>query len=165
MEQTSESFIYSAVQDVVSIAGLPAIPLDFYLITNQSSGFWDDPFDGVFGRHAHRTVGRIHMLTICAQGWATSLMGLSFKLLYNMDCPVSPALPNTLYGALADVKYATAVLGFSLTPKAVGGAELTIGGFDEAKIQGKKLVYIPIPKGAWVSSSIGIQLVSNISCT
>ncbi|KAF8608390.1 acid protease [Ceratobasidium sp. AG-I] len=107
---TRESFIYSAVQDVVSIAGLPAISLDFYLITNQTSGFWNDPFDGVFG-----------------MGYVAN--GSFFQAL------VQSGLPP--------------VLGFSLTPKAVGGAQLTIGGFDETKIRGKKLAYIPIPKGAW----------------
>jgi hypothetical protein len=49
LEQNSDWLIYSAVRDVVSIAGLPAVPLDFYLITNESAGFWDAPFDGVFG--------------------------------------------------------------------------------------------------------------------
>lgn len=50
------------MQDVVSIAGLPAVPLDFYLITKQTSGFWDDPFDGVFGMHALCALGSDYML-------------------------------------------------------------------------------------------------------
>ncbi|KAG9121105.1 hypothetical protein FRC07_003065, partial [Ceratobasidium sp. 392] len=107
---TSESFIYSAVQDMVSIAGLPPVATDFYLITNQTSGFWNDPFDGVFG-----------------MGYIAN--GTFFQNL------VQHGLPP--------------VMGFYLTPKAVGGAEMTIGGINNARIKGKTVYYIPISKGAW----------------
>ncbi|KAG8702444.1 hypothetical protein FRC08_003483 [Ceratobasidium sp. 394] len=107
---TSESLIYSAVQDVVSIAGLAPVATDFYLITNQTSGFWDDPFDGVFG-----------------MGYIAN--GTFFQNLVQHGLP--------------------AVMGFYLAPKAIGGAEMTIGGVDDAKLEGKTVAYIPIAKGAW----------------
>ncbi|KAG8730079.1 hypothetical protein FRC10_003143, partial [Ceratobasidium sp. 414] len=44
-----ESLTLSAVRDTVAIAGLSATNTNFYLITEQSSGFNADPFDGIFG--------------------------------------------------------------------------------------------------------------------
>ncbi|KAG8742921.1 hypothetical protein FRC10_000709 [Ceratobasidium sp. 414] len=108
-QKTSESFIYSAVQDMISIAGLSPVATDFYLITNQTSGFWDDPFDGVFG-----------------MGYISN--GTFFQNLVQHGLP--------------------AVMGFYLTPKAIGGAEMTIGGVDNVKLKGKTVAYIPIAKGA-----------------
>jgi hypothetical protein len=41
-------------------------------------------------------------------------------------------------------------MGFWLTPASMGNAEMTLGGIDESKIQGKKIDYIPIYRGAYV---------------
>ncbi|KAB5593458.1 hypothetical protein CTheo_3092 [Ceratobasidium theobromae] len=102
-----EWLVYSAVRDVVSIAGLPAIPTDLYLITNESTGFWDAPFDGVFGYNSH---------------------GSFFQSL--VDQGLAP------------------VLGFWLAPKDIGDAQMTLGGVDEAKLEGKQVTYIPLAKEA-----------------
>ncbi|QRV89151.1 aspartyl protease [Ceratobasidium sp. AG-Ba] len=117
-----ESLTLSAVRDTVTIAGLSAAKTDFYLITQQSSGFDDNPFDGIFG-----------------MGYA--LNGTVFQNL------VSQGLP--------------AIFGMWLTPKSVGGAELTLGGIDNTKFCGP-VTYIPIgpdPQGYWqlVSSQYAVN--------
>ncbi|CAE6354400.1 unnamed protein product [Rhizoctonia solani] len=106
----SEWLIYSAARDVVSVAGLPAAPLEIYLINDESAGFWAAPFDGIFGM-GYKAEGTFFQ-TLVRQG-------------------LEP------------------VMGFWLTPMSVGKAEMTLGGVDESKIQGKKVNYIPIYSGAY----------------
>ncbi|CAE6475726.1 unnamed protein product [Rhizoctonia solani] len=106
----SEWLIYAAAQDVVSVAGLPAVTLDMYLITDESAGFWAAPFDGIFGM-GYKARGSFFQ-TLVQQG-------------------LDP------------------VMGFWLTPLSMGQAEMTLGGVDESKIQGKRVDYIPIPSGAY----------------
>ncbi|KAG8707791.1 hypothetical protein FRC08_000283 [Ceratobasidium sp. 394] len=107
-----ESLTLSAVRDTVAIGGLSAANTDFYLITKQSSGLNDDPFDGIFG-----------------MGYDGN--GTVFQNLVNQGLP--------------------AVFGMWLTPRSVGGAELTLGGFDNTKFCGA-LTYIPVDlstRGLW----------------
>ncbi|CAE6500271.1 unnamed protein product [Rhizoctonia solani] len=106
----SEWLVYSAVRDVVSVAGLPPVALDLYLITDESEGFWAAPFDGVFGM-GYKAEGSFFQ-TLVKQG-------------------LDP------------------IMGFWLPPASVRDAEMTLGGVDESKIEGKKVDYIPIYKGAW----------------
>ncbi|CEL61602.1 Pepsin II-1 OS=Oryctolagus cuniculus PE=2 SV=1 [Rhizoctonia solani AG-1 IB] len=117
-----ESLTLSAVRDTVAIAGLSATKTDFYLITQQSSGFNADPFDGIFG-----------------MGYSAD--GTVFQNLVNQGLP--------------------AVFGMWLTPKSVGGAELTLGGIDNSKFSGP-ITYIPVDpatQGFWqlVSSQYAVN--------
>ncbi|CAE6461519.1 unnamed protein product [Rhizoctonia solani] len=106
----SEWLLYSAIRDMVSVAGLPAVPLDMYLITDESAGFWSAPFDGIFG-----------------MGYKAN--GSFFQALVKQG--IDP------------------IMGFWLTPTSAGEAEMTLGGVDDSKLEGKKVNYIPIPKGAY----------------
>ncbi|KAG8732924.1 hypothetical protein FRC11_010063 [Ceratobasidium sp. 423] len=124
----SEWLLYSAVRDVVSVAGLPAMPLDMYLITNESAGFWAAPFDGIFGM-GYKAEGSFFQ-TLVKQG-------------------LNP------------------IMGFWLTPASVGKAEMTLGGVDGSKLQGKKVNYIPIPSGAYgfwqlESTQFAVNGVTNV---
>ncbi|CAE6443117.1 unnamed protein product [Rhizoctonia solani] len=101
----SEWLLYSAVRDLVSVTGLPAVPLDIYLITDESAGFWAAPFDGIFGM-GYKAEGSFFQ-TLVKQG-------------------LDP------------------IMGFWLTPAVVGKAEITLGGVDESKLEGKKVNYIPV---------------------
>ncbi|CUA67158.1 hypothetical protein RSOLAG22IIIB_13277 [Rhizoctonia solani] len=117
-----ESLTLSAVRDTVAIAGLSAANTDFYLITQQSTGFNADPFDGIFG-----------------MGYSAD--GTVFQNLVNQGLP--------------------AVFGMWLTPRSVGGAELTLGGIDNSKVSGS-ITYIPVDpatQGFWqlVSSQYAVN--------
>ncbi|KAH7334805.1 acid protease [Rhizoctonia solani] len=107
----SEWLVYSAVRDVVSVAGLPPVPLDMYLITDESEGFWAAPFDGVFG-----------------MGYKAEGSFFQTLVKHGLD----------------------PLMGFWLPPASLGKAEMTLGGVDESKLEGKKVDYIPIQvQGFW----------------
>ncbi|KAL0950363.1 hypothetical protein HGRIS_010329 [Hohenbuehelia grisea] len=107
----SEWLLYSAVNDMVTVGSLPSVKLDLFLITNESTGFQNAPFDGVFG--------------------------LGYKA------------EGSLFSALVE-QGMKAIMGFWLPlASAKGGAEMTLGGVDKAKLIGKQVTYIPIPSGAW----------------
>lgn len=47
----SESYNLSLVRDTVAIAGFSTTDANFSLITGESSGFFDAPFDGIVGKY------------------------------------------------------------------------------------------------------------------
>lgn len=51
-----ESYSLAQVRDTLAIAGLSATQTDFNLITKESSGFLNDPFDGIVGTRITRYV-------------------------------------------------------------------------------------------------------------
>ncbi|KAK7055773.1 pepsin A [Favolaschia claudopus] len=77
---------------------------------------------------------RFWLITSQGEGWANDpwdgIMGLSPR-------------PQNVFSALVD-QGLPAVMGFYLTPKAVGNAEMTFGGIDRTKFSGD-LIYAPLP--------------------
>lgn len=60
-----ESYTLAQVRDTLSIAGLSAAKTDFNLITKESAGFLNDPFDGIIGELACRMYDPISGLVNC----------------------------------------------------------------------------------------------------
>lgn len=85
-----------AVSDTISIAGLSAAQTDFYLITQQSSGFDADPFDGIFGKLIWQEDG-VSILTYIVLGMGYDGSGTVFQNLVNQGLPgQSASIPKSL---------------------------------------------------------------------
>ncbi|CAK5276783.1 unnamed protein product [Mycena citricolor] len=108
--------------DTVTVGGLTSKGVDLFLITGQTPKFNIDPFSGIQGklRASQPELCRLHEagtgMSALAQGFFASLINQGLPSLFS------------LY----------------LTPRAIGGAELTIGGVDSTKFTGS-LTFASLP--------------------
>ncbi|KAJ7282990.1 acid protease [Mycena rebaudengoi] len=106
--------------DTVGIGGLSVPKTPLFLITNQTEKFAIDPFSGIQGEPSFYS-----SISMCSPrlGMAARAQGFFAGL-------VSQGLPS--------------LFSLYVTPLAVGGAELTVGGIDTSKFQGN-LTYASLP--------------------
>ncbi|TFY71732.1 hypothetical protein EVG20_g1276 [Dentipellis fragilis] len=100
-----ESLQVLEVNDTMTLLGIATPDTTFFLITNQTAGFFNDPYDGIVG------------------------MG------FQPEGGIFPAMRKAGLPALFSM---------FLTPHTVGNAELTLGGVDDSKLNGKEPVFSSI---------------------
>jgi hypothetical protein len=121
------------------------VPTDFYLITNQTSSFWDDPLDGVFGTYYSLVVSTCphDSGVLLGTGYIYFKQDFFQNLVQHSLSRQSPSKDCYVVLIVASCD------GPLLNAKGNRGAEMIIDGVDDSKIRGKP-AYIPIPKGAWL---------------
>ncbi|KAF7315441.1 Pepsin A [Mycena indigotica] len=129
-----------SARDTVAIGNLSAPSTSLFLITNQTPKFNIDPFSGIQGKR-DRQQKKPGGMGARAQGLFASLVNQGLPSLFS------------LY----------------LTPLAVGGAELTVGGIDTTKFSGKfHLTFASLPAGSgatWTLNSPQIFVNGKSSTT
>ncbi|PPR05853.1 hypothetical protein CVT26_010133 [Gymnopilus dilepis] len=111
-----------SAKDTVSVAGLSAPSISLFLITNQTPKFDIDPFSGI-------------------QGKTASFLG-DFVQCFSHECRNGRYCPRNIRRPRE-----TRTTSLYLTPKAVGNAELTLGGIDNSKFTGTP-VFASLPSGS-----------------
>lgn len=141
-----ESYSLAQVRDTLSIAGLSATKTDFNLVTKESAGFLNDPFDGIVGQYYGGSKNHAMNHLICVlQVWDTMVMGPSSRTSLVPACPVSfvPIVSkgsSSLFNACRDL---VAIFSLALLPNGIAGSELTLGGIDTTKYT-NPLTYVPV---------------------